>query len=81
MGTVILCGDLVGEKTLPAPGFEPSTFSNEFLFAAAVPILTLDGFLVLSPPFKLQLYCIITRNGPMSHVLVVRAAACGARGP
>ena len=59
MGTVILSGDLAGEKTLPAPGFEPATFSNEFLFAAAVPILTLKDFLMLSPPFKLQLYCII----------------------
>ena len=53
--TVILSGDFAGEKTLPAPGFEPTTFPTEFLFAAAVPILTVVGLLMLSPqsgPFQ-----------------------------
>ena len=53
--TVILSGDFTGEKTLPAPGFEPTNFLTESLFAAAVPILTVVGLLVLSPqsgPFQ-----------------------------
>ena len=49
MKTVILSGDFTGEKTLPTPGFEPMTSPTEFLFAAAIPILSVKGLLMLSP--------------------------------
>ena len=58
MKTVILSGDFTGEKALPTPGFEPMTSPTEFLFAAAIPILSVKGLLMLSPkegPFKLPL--------------------------
>ena len=55
METVILSRDFAGDKTLPAPGFKPTIFLTEFLFAAAVLIVTIVGLLMLSPqsgPFQ-----------------------------
>ena len=49
METVILSRYFAGKKTLLAPRFEPTTFPTEFLFAAADPILTVVGLLMLSP--------------------------------
>ena len=49
METIILSRDLAGELTLLAPGFEPTTFMSKFLSAADIPILMVEGLLMLSP--------------------------------
>ena len=49
MEVVIHSEDFLGEKTLLAPRFKPTTYPTEFLFAAAVPIPTGVGLLMLSP--------------------------------
>ena len=47
MKTLTLSTSLV-KKTLPAPGFEPTTFRTKFLSAAAFPILAARGLVMLS---------------------------------